>query len=144
MPPAAQSYARHRRNRPIYWFAYAVFTADLVWAAYHAIKAPSTGMVLAVLTSIALIVLAFYARIFALTVQDRVIRLEMRMRLKELLPAALQPRIHEFTRGQLVALRFASDAELPELAEKVLRDKIQDRAAIKQMVRDWEADHLRV
>ena len=102
------------------------------------------GMVLAVLTSIALIVLAFYARIFALTVQDRVIRLEMRMRLKELLPAALQPRIREFTRGQLVALRFASDAELPELAEKVLRDKIQDRAAIKQMVRDWEADHLRV
>jgi hypothetical protein len=144
MPPTVQTYARHRRNRPIYWFVYAVFIADLVWATYHLIEAPSVGMVMAVLTAIALLVLAFYARVFALTVQDRVIRLEMRLRLRELLPAALHPRIREFTKAQLVALRFAGDAELPELAEKVLRDKIQDRAAIKQMVREWEADHLRV
>jgi len=144
MPPAPQSYTRHRRNRPIYWFVYAVFLADLVWATYRLVQEPSIGLALAVLTAIALIVLALYARIFSLTVQDRVIRLEMRLRLRELLPSALQSRIGEFTKGQLVALRFAGDAELPELAEKVLRDNIQDRAAIKQMVKDWEADHLRV
>jgi hypothetical protein len=144
MPPAAQTYARHRRNRPVYWFVYAVFIADVVWNTYHLIQAPSFGMILGVLTSVALLVLTFYARVFALTVQDRVIRLEMRLRLRELLPPALHPRIHEFSKAQLVALRFASDAELPELAEKVLRDGIQDRAAIKQMVRNWEADHLRV
>ena len=144
MPTAPQSYARHRRNRPIYWFVYAVFTADLIWTTYHAIEAPSIGMVLAILTSVALILLALYARIFALTVQDRIIRLEMRLRLKDLLPARLQPRIREFTRGQLVAMRFASDAELPGLAETVLTDNIRDRSVIKQMVKDWEADHLRV
>jgi hypothetical protein len=123
---------------------YAVFAADGVWAANRFIHAPSFELALAVLSSVALIVLAFYARLFALTVQDRVIRLEMRLRLKDVLPAALQPRIRELTKGQLVALRFAGDAELAELAEKVLRDNIHDRAAIKQMVKDWEADHLRV
>jgi len=143
MPPP-QSYARHRRNRPVYWFVYAVFVADLIWASYRFVQTPSVGLALAMLTGIALLILALYARIFALTVQDRVIRLEMRLRLRELLPASLHSRIGEFTKGQLVALRFASDAELPELAEKVLRDNIQDRAAIKQMVKDWEADHLRV
>ena len=144
MPAVPQSYARHRRNRPVYWFVYVVFFADLVWATYRFVQTPSVGLALAVLTAVALLVLTLYARIFALTVQDRVIRMEMRLRLRELLPGSLQPRIREFTKGQLVALRFASDAELPELAEQVLRDNIQDRAVIKQMVKDWEADHLRV
>lgn len=143
MPPTPQTYARHRRNRPVYLSVYAVFLADLVWTGYRFVQSPSVEATLAILTSIALIILAWYTRLFALTVQDRVIRLEMRLRLKELLPAALQPRIRELTRGQLVALRFASDAELPELTEKVLRDQIHDRAAIKQMIREWEADHLR-
>jgi hypothetical protein len=93
--------------------------------------------------AMALIVLFFYVRIFVLTVQDRVIRLEMRLRLAELLPAELRPRILEFTVGQLIALRFASDAELPALARKVLDDKLDDRKAIKQMVKDWQADYQR-
>ncbi len=128
----------------MYWFVYAVFLADLVWATYRLIQAPSTATTLAVLTALALLVLAFYARLFALTVQDRVIRLEMRLRLRELLPAELHGRIRELSHAQLVALRFASDAELPELAETVLRDGIKDRNAIKKMVKTWEADHLRV
>ena len=89
------------------------------------------------------LVLAFSARIMALTVQDRVIRLEMRVRMQQVLPADLRPRIGEFTVGQLVSLRFASDAELPELSRKVLQDKLTDRKAIKQLVRDWEPDFLR-
>ena len=85
----------------------------------------------------------FLARIFALTVQDRVIRLEMRLRLRELLPPDLQPRIGEFTRHQLVAMRFASDRELPAIARKVLDERLEDRKAIKLLVQEWEADHLR-
>jgi hypothetical protein len=127
----------------VYWIVYAVFFADLVWMTYRAVRVPSTDTILAALTAAALILLAFYARVFALTVQDRVIRLEMRLRLRELLPAALQSRIHDFTKGQLVAMRFASDAELPALAERVLQDKILDRKVIKQMIANWEADHLR-
>jgi hypothetical protein len=76
-------------------------------------------------------------------VQDRVIRLEMHLRLKQLLPAELQPRIQEFTVGQLVSLRFASDAELPDLARKVLDEKLSDRKTIKKLIRNWQPDFLR-
>ena len=85
----------------------------------------------------------FVARIMAVTVQDRVIRLEMRLRMRELFPADLAARIPEFTPKQLVALRFASDAELPALARKVLDERLTDGKTIKQLVRDWQADTLR-
>ena len=75
-------------------------------------------------------------------VQDRVIRLEMHLRMLQLVPD-LGPRFGEFTIDQLCSLRFASDAELPELARKVLAEKLVDRAVIKKMVREWQADHLR-
>jgi hypothetical protein len=65
------------------------------------------------------------------------------MRLQQVLPVGLRPRIPEFTVGQLVSLRFASDEELPALAQKVLDDKITDRKAIKQMIRNWQPDLLR-
>jgi hypothetical protein len=96
-----------------------------------------------ILVALALLVLAFTARIMALTVQDRVIRLEMRLRMAQVLPPDLRARIVDFSAGQLVALRFASDTELPELARKVLQDNVVDRAAIKKMIRDWQPDVLR-
>ena len=74
--------------------------------------------------------------------QDRVIRLEMRLRLLQLVPA-LARRLDEFTINQLCSLRFASDGELPALAEKVLAEKLDDRKAIKRMIRDWQPDLLR-
>jgi hypothetical protein len=64
--------------------------------------------------------------------------------MRDLLSADLQRRIPEFTVGQLVALRFAGDEELPVIAAAVLRDKIQDKKTIKKMVKDWQADHQRV
>ncbi len=91
----------------------------------------------------ALILLALSVRMMAMTVQDRVIRLEERLRMRALLPADLQPRIDEFAVAQLVSLRFASDEELPALAREVLEKRIEDRKAIKQMVKRWRADHLR-
>ncbi|MEQ1473405.1 MAG: DUF6526 family protein [Candidatus Acidiferrum sp.] len=103
----------------------------------------SVGGAIWVLTSVALVVGFLTARLFALKVQDRVIRLEERLRYERLLPQDLQARFGEFTPGQLVSLRFASDAELPVLARKVLDEKIEDRKAIKQQIKSWRADHLR-
>ncbi|HXU19154.1 MAG TPA: DUF6526 family protein, partial [Verrucomicrobiae bacterium] len=68
---------------------------------------------------------------------------EMRLRMQQLLPPDLTPRIPEFTVSQLVALRFASDAELPDLARRVLQENLTERKAIKAMVRNWQPDHLR-
>ncbi len=120
-----------------------IFTINLGWSLYRVAHAFSAESVLSLLLAIAFILLAFYSRIFALTVQDRVIRLEMRLRLLQILPAELRPRISEFSVNQLVALRFASDAELPALAKKVLDEKLNDRKAIKKMIREWEPDFLR-
>jgi Family of unknown function (DUF6526) len=103
----------------------------------------STDGAIWVLTSVAILVGFLFARLFALSVQDRVIRLEERQRCARLLPADLQARIVEFEPGQLVALRFASDGELPALARKVLDEKLKDRKAIKQLVKSWRADYLR-
>jgi len=96
-----------------------------------------------ILLAAALLIGFLYARLFALRVQDRVIRLEERLRCQRLLPADLQPRIVEFTAGQLVALRFGSDDELPALARKVLDDKLTERKAIKQLIKNWKPDYLR-
>ena len=138
MPDKPQSYANHARFLPAYHMvAGPILLVYFLWCAYQAVTAPGAG------TVIALIIIFFAARIMTLTVQDRVIRLEMRLRLRELLPPDLQPRIGEFTHKQLVAMRFASDAELPALARKVLEERLTDGKAIKQLVRDWQADTLR-
>src|SRR5882724_9931143 len=96
-----------------------------------------------VLMALALILGFLSARRFALSVQDRVIRLEERLRYQLLLPADLQPRIEEFAVSQLVSLRFASDTELPALARKVLDEKMLERKAIKRLVKNWKPDYLR-
>ena len=140
----AQNFQNHARFVPAYhFFALPIFLINFVSHVVQVFRHLSFGSVMACLTAAALVVLAFYARVFALTVQDRVIRLEMKLRLQQLLTADLRPRIGEFTPAQLVGLRFASDAELPELARKVLDKKITERANIKKMVRDWQPDYLR-
>jgi hypothetical protein len=129
---------------PFHMFVLPVLLLNAGWQIYHTIKAGiSFESVLNILLAFALLTLALFARVFALTVQDRVIRLEMRMRLAEILPPDLRSRIPEFTVGQLVSLRFAGDAELPGLARKVLDDKMSDRKAIKQLIKDWQGDYLR-
>jgi hypothetical protein len=129
---------------PFHMFVLPVFLVNLGWTIYHLIKTGiSFEAVFGVLMAFALITLALFARLFALSVQDRVIRLEMRLRLADILPVDLRPRIPEFTVAQLVSLRFASDAELPALARKVLDEKLSDRKAIKQLVKNWQGDYLR-
>ena len=82
-------------------------------------------------------------RVMSLSVQDRVIRMEMQLRLERMLPADLRPRIGEFNVEQLVGLRFAGDEELPALARQVLEEKLTNRKAIKQRVKNWRPDYQR-
>ena len=84
------------------------------------------------------------ARTYSVKVQDRVIRLEMRVRMRQVLPDEIAADIMDFSLSQLVGLRFASDDELPELARKVLDENITKAGDIKKLVRDWQADFLRV
>jgi hypothetical protein len=142
---AEQTFANHVRWVPGYhFFVTPVMILNFGWSIYRwKVAGFSLGGFIGVLVAAGLVGLALYARIFALAVQNRVIRLEERMRLERLLPEDLKPRIAEFTCGQLVAMRFASDAELPALARKVLTENIQSGKAIKQMVQNWRADFLR-
>jgi Family of unknown function (DUF6526) len=139
-----QNFANHTKLVPLFHcVVLPILFINLVSSIMHAVNSFSARSGIAVLTAVALLLLALYARTFALTVQDRVIRLEMQLRLQNLLPADLRPRIPEFTTSQLVALRFASDSELADLARKVLAEKLAERKAIKQLIRDWQPDNLR-
>ena len=140
-----QNFANHSKLVPTFhFFVLPVLALNVVQSVYRLAHLWfKWDALVSVLTGLALLLLAFHARLFALRVQDRVIRLEERQRLSRLLPEDLQLRIAEFTPGQLVALRFASDEELPALARKVLNDKVTDLKSIKQCVKHWRADSLR-
>jgi hypothetical protein len=142
---AEQNFANHTKIFPPFHFFVVPVLFVNVGVQLYWMKAfwfSYTG-IFGVLMALALIVGFFSARLFALSVQDRVIRLEERLRYQRLLPADLQARIDEFTVAQLVSLRFASDAELPTLARKVLDEKLNERKAIKQLVKNWKPDYLR-
>lgn len=140
----AQNAKNHSRVVPAFhFFVLPMLTINFGWSIYYLKSHFSANSVIASLTAAALLLGFLYSRMFALTVQDRVIRLEMRLRLANVLPQNLRPRIGELTLGQLISLRFASDAELETLTRKVLEEKITERKAIKAMVRDWQPDELR-
>jgi hypothetical protein len=144
---AEQNFANHTKFFPLFhFFVLPVLLVNLGIQVYWLKELWNTftfRSIFNVLLALALIAGFLSARRFALAVQDRVIRLEERLRYQRLLPADLQPRIEEFSVAQLVSLRFASDAELPALARKVLDEKMQERKAIKQLVQNWKPDYLR-
>jgi len=141
----AQTYATHVRKIPALQVAVAsVLALNIVFTAANLVLRPSFASAFLVVLAVALGGLAWAARSSALVVQDRVIRLEERLRLERLLPDDLRARIGELSLGQLVALRFASDAELPELVRQVLDEPLTSRDEIKRRIRDWRPDHLRV
>lgn len=139
-----QSFRTHRRIIRGYHFALlGILGVNLVIQTVGAIKRPSWSNGWDIVMAVAFILMATYLRTFPNKVQDRVIRLEERMRLGRLLPPELRPRMGEFTPAQLVGLRFASDEELPALAARVLNENITSKTAIKALVIKWRADHLR-
>ena len=142
--PTAQTFRNHARIVPAYHVGVFVpFLSNFIWATYRLIGMFSGETFIAFLVSIALLLMFFSLRVQVLTVQDRVIRLEMRLRLRNALPPDLQDHVNGLSHKQLVALRFASDAELPALVREVLAGTLKTQKDIKARVREWQADYLR-
>jgi hypothetical protein len=144
MAQPQQTYQNHARFFPLFHFFVApVLTINFFVSVWQLYKQPSAGTAWALVVALALVGLALAARFMALTVQDRLIRLEMRLRLQQILSPELASRLGEIDRPQFVALRFASDAELPDLVREVLAGKLATQKAIKERVRHWQPDYFR-
>ena len=139
-----QSYANHARmDPPFHFFLAPLLIVALILSIISLVRHPGLDSILWLLLAVALFLTAERARSYALKAQDRVIRLEERLRLSMLLPEAARPRIAELTEPQLIGLRFASDAELPALATRALNEKLAG-AEIKKAIREWRPDEWRV
>lgn len=144
-----QTYATHRKVVPLYhYILVGLLTVNLVWTLVRLFR-PLEGAHLpdrlwAVVMAGALGVIAWLVRVLPLQAQDRVIRLEERLRYDALLPTELKARTSELRRGQILALRFASDAELAELVRSVVDGKLAHPNEIKKSIRAWRADHFRL
>jgi hypothetical protein len=139
-----QNYRNHVRFFPPYhFFVLPVLLVNVFVVGRHAWSAPSFDTVFGLVVALALSMTALTARLMALTVQDRVIRLEMGIRLRQVLPADLHGRIKDLTRKQLLALRFGSDADLVALVPEVLAGRLTEQKAIKLKITDWQGDYLR-
>jgi len=146
-----QTFANHTRFDPLFhYFLVPVFLLGFILSLIHFFAHLKEGSfrddfhaALIILLAVALLMVVFKERMYALKVQDRVIRLEERLRLTQLLPEPLRSRIPELTEDQLVALRFASDAELPKLVERTLKERLS-RKDIKKAIVNWRPDYWRV
>jgi len=139
-----QNFKKHARVfPPFHFFVLPLFLVNLIYRLVELKNGVSFASVFDVLLAFGFITLAISLRIMALSVQDRVIRLEMQLRLDKSLPADLRSRASEFTVEQLIGLRFAGDAELASLCRQVLDEKIADRKTIKSRVKNWRPDYLR-
>jgi hypothetical protein len=140
-----QSYSRHRKFVPGYHFVtLPLLLVLLVWAVVLLIANPDGASLFRLLLVIAVASIAVFARTFPLKAQDRLIRLETRLRLAGILPADLAARVPELSTGQLIALRFAADEELPDLVRRCLAGELTGREQIKREIRTWVPDHARM
>lgn len=143
--PAEQSFQSHTRWDPAFHFFLApVFLINVVltgiWISHHH---EHPGDFWPLVLALAFVVLTVKVRSYSLKVQDRVIRLEERARLKELCTPAELAELDSLTVRQYVALRFASNPELPELARRAVRENLNSKQ-IKAAIKSWRADHHRV
>ena len=145
--PVPQNLKNHARfHPPFHFFVLPMLLLNFIFSIYVTIRHWPEHWALHlwwIAMSIVFFVMAGISRGAALRVQDRVIRLEERLRLMQLLPEPLRSRIPELTEGQLIALRFASDAEVPKLTERALNEKLS-RNDIKKAIQNWRPDYWRV
>lgn len=144
MPDTTQTYKNHARFFPLFHFVVMpIFMINFLNALRHVYLERTLHSGWEAVLAFGFVSGALAARVMALAVQDRVIRLEMRLRLAKLLPPDLAGRVGEISRQQFVALRFASDAELPDMVRDVLAGNLATQKAIKMRVKNWEGDYLR-
>lgn len=144
MADKPQSFAHHVRfDPPFHFFLVPVALINLIVAIVYVVRFPGASSAWILVLSLAAVIAVLKIRLNALRVQDRLIRLEERLRLMTVLPEPLRSRIGELSVNQFIGLRFASDAELPGLVNRALNEKL-DRTAIKKAVVNWRADLWRV
>jgi len=141
----AQNFQNHARYFPLFHFvASPLLALYLLYAIYALIRAPSLATAAGVVLAAGVNATLFASRLMAVTVQNRLIRLEMTLRLERLIgAAAAADAIARVPLRQIIALRFASDAELPALLARVLAHELTTGVAVKQAIREWQPDYLR-
>jgi Family of unknown function (DUF6526) len=139
-----QTYATHRRYVPLYhFFGVPILALNVLVAIAYFIGYPGKWYAWNTVVALALLAVALTVRFMILRVQDRVIRLEERLRLQQILPADLRGRVGDLSTSQLIAMRFCDDAEAPELCRAVLNGEVKQRGEIKQRIKKWRPDTLR-
>jgi uncharacterized protein DUF6526 len=139
-----QNYSNHRQLVPLFHFGVGItFTAFLVWTALRLRSGLTADTVMPFVLALGLTFLFISIRSMVLRVQDRLIRLEMQLRLQQILPADLRGRLHELSLDHLIALRFASDDEIADLIREVLGGTLSSQNEIKKKIRNWQGDYLR-
>ncbi len=142
--PDTQNYASHRRYDPSWHFvAFTILAVGVIGAAVHAYRQRTWYNHWMIIYTFGVLLATFRARSQTLIVQNRLIRLEMRLRLREVLPATLAARIDDLTLSQLIGLRFASDAELPGLVDRCLSGELANGEAVKKQIKNWVPDYIR-
>jgi len=140
-----QNYSNHVRWYPLVHFVISpLLILTLIYLAVRLYQEPSWDRGVWVVFCFLVILVSLAARLQALTAQDRVIRLEERLRYMDILSPELARRSADLTTGKIISLRFASDEELPELVEQVLDGKLSTAKEIKTAIKNWRGDHLRV
>lgn len=140
-----QTFANHTRwHRPFHFFVAPVMLINFIWWVVTFVRAPSFESAWLIVVSVALLVLTLLVRTNSLKVQDRVIRLEEKLRYQQLLSPATLQKTGALTVGQIVALRFAGDDELEELVAATLAGKFARTKDIKQAIKHWRSDDFRV
>ena len=143
-PQAPQTFANHGRFDPLFHFvALPVFALTLIISVILLVKNPGWLTGWGVVLAVGALIAVFKIRLYALKVQDRMIRLEERLRLTGLLGLAAQPQIDKLSVDQLIALRFASDGEAPALVQRAVTENLS-RADIKKAIKVWRPDYWRV
>ena len=145
MPQTEQNYKNHGRILPAFhYFVLPILFLNVLNVVRLVWVDPSLSTGFALLVAAALLMTALLARVMALKAQDRIIRLEMRLRMREMLPPDMHGRINDLTPEHMIGLRFAGDAELPELVRQALGGTLTTTKSVKQAVKVWQADNLRV
>ena len=145
MADTQQSYANHTRwHPPFHFFVIPVMLINVIWAIVVFVKTPDRNQGWWIVVSLALVVMALLVRTNALKAQDRIIRLEERLRYQQLLPVELTNQCGSLSAAQMIALRFAADEELEGLIREVLANRLTKSSDIKKAIKNWRGDTFRV
>ena len=145
MSDSNQSFSSHAMMVPGYhYIGTALLLIPTIYFGYAAATSFSVANLMIALFAVGVNIIGLYARLFPLGVQDRVIRLEERMRMERLFTDDLKRRINDVSTDHLIGLRFASDEELADLTRRVLDGELADRKSVKQAIKTWRADYQRI